>query len=236
MTTAHPPDDEGPARCNAPDPQWPGPHPRPPVDPSDPAGSGADPFTIRPDSEPDLDAAFSAIVSGISDEMHWGATGEQLDAWADERSGGKVDGEDAPGANRASGAVGTDRWHPSGREDTEDRRRRRELRRAERAESLQAHLEAQAEREAELAADDAHFVPPPPPPLPRPRRRTVAALLLIFTGIVLLAWPGLLAAAPEVAMVIAALLILSGGAMLITGLHQQRRGGDADGWDDGAVV
>lgn len=245
MTTSLPPDDDGPGRWNmsdSSDSPRPGTTPSGPADPvadrsgpPDDPGSGGAPFTIGPDGESDIDAEFSAIVSGISGQMHWGATSEQLDARADEQSGWDDVFDAGQGAD-LRGSIGSIQRHPSGHEGADERRLRRELRRAERAESLRAHVEAEAERAAELAADDAHFVPPPPPPLPRPRRRTVAALLLIVTGIALLAWPGLLATAPEVEFVLAALLILGGGTMLITGLYRRRRGGDADGWDDGAVI
>ena len=37
-------------------------------------------------------------------------------------------------------------------------------------------------------------------------------------------------------IVFAVVLILGGAAILLTGIWRRRDGGDADGWDDGAVV
>lgn len=130
--------------------------------------------------------------------------------------------------------------HPSAggptSESGAERARRRELRRLERAEEVAAFAAQQAEVEAEREADEAHFTPPEPPPLPRPKGRTIAALLLILAGIALLARPGLLAVGADLALVLALVLILGGAALLLTGIWRRRGGGDADGWDDGAVV
>ena len=130
--------------------------------------------------------------------------------------------------------------HPSAGGPThdtgEERARRRELRRLERAEEVAAFAAHQAEIEAEREADDAHFTPPEPPPLPRPKGRTIGAALMILAGIALLARPGLLAVGPDLALVLAVVLILAGASILLTGIWRRRGGGDGDGWDDGAVV
>lgn len=198
MTTIQPPDDDGRGLPGGPD--------------------NANPI--------DIDAAFTAIVSGISGEMHWGATEEDLDA--------ATAGGSGVGPRDDRFASESDDDYPD--ESPQDRLRRRELRRLERLESFEAHQDAEAERAAELAADNEHFIPPPPPPVPRPARRTVGAILLIAAGVALLTRPTLLAVNQDVTLVLALLLIVGGGTLLATGLHRRRPPGDADGWDDGAVL
>jgi len=103
-------------------------------------------------------------------------------------------------------------------------------------EQAEQHFEAdQAEAEAELQADEAHFVPPEPPPLPKPKRRTVVALLFMIIGLVMLVRPSLLEVAPDVVLVLGIGCLVGGFAMLIHGLRPRASDpDDADGWDDGA--
>jgi len=152
------------------------------------------------------------------------------DAAVDAAFAAIVSGFIADGANRHPSAGG-----PTS-ESGAERARRRELRRIERAEEVAAFAAHEAEVAAEREADDAHFTPPEPPPLPRPKGRTIGATLMILAGIALLARPGLLAVATELTLVFAVVLILGGAAILLTGIWRRRDGGDADGWDDGAVV
>jgi hypothetical protein len=179
----------------------------------------------------DLDAEFSAIVSGISGEMHWDATADDLDAAASH----PLAGPPAALPERPALPVPPVTAAPPGPDTADDRRRRRQLRRWEREAELEAFQEEKAAVEAERAADTEHFVPPPPPPLPRPTGRTIGAVLLIVAGIVVLAWPRLLAVTGEVTLVLALLLIVSGLGLLLFGLRR-RHGDPGDGWDDGAVV
>lgn len=197
------------------------------------------PSDVAPDPDGprqfDFDAEFSAIVSGISGQMEWDATADELDAAASEHV------VEAPAEPPAP--AGPDPWAPrppssagfAGYDTAEDRKRRRELRRLEREAELEAFQQAQAEIQAERDADEAHFEPPPPPPLPRPKGRTVGAVLLIVAGLVLLGWPGLLAVASDVTLVLSLLLVLAGLTLLLFGLRR-RHGDSGDGWDDGAVV
>jgi hypothetical protein len=197
------------------------------------------PSDVAPDADGprqfDFDAEFSAIVSGISGQMQWDATTEELDAAASENVIGvpaeppAVSGPD-PWAPRPPSGTGLGSF-----DTADDRKRRREMRRLEREAELEAFQQAQAEIQAARDADDAHFEPPPPPPLPRPKRRTVGAVLLIVAGFLMLAWPGLLAVAGDVTLVLGLLLILAGLGLLLFGLRR-RRGEPGDGWDDGAVV
>jgi hypothetical protein len=198
----------------------------------DPTAGGSGEFDDR-----DVDARFTAIVSGISVDMHWDVTEADLDARATDRreTTGWGIGPDGAGYVDDGDIDDYDDFDDDGTDTAEARRRRRELRRQERAEALAAHLEAQAELEAQMAADDEHFVPPPPPPLPRLRRRTVAALLLIAAGILLLSWPALLPADTDLIMVVALLLILVGAGVLVAGMRRHR-GDPGEGWDDGAEV
>lgn len=170
-------------------------------------------------SDAEVDAAFAAIVSGIV---------------ADQQPARPAL---PPGAERHPSAGGPppDPGRPRS-ETSEERARRRELRRLERAAEVAAFAAEQAQVEAERAADEAHFTPPEPPPLPRPKGRTIGALLMIIGGIVLLVRPAILAIGQDLTMVLALLLILGGAVLLLTGIWRRRAHGDADGWDDGAVV
>ena len=190
-----------------------------------PAGTGA---TWRSEtSDDDIDAAFAAIVSGITTDS----------SWTPLTGGGPSDDAGPP---PDSGPQAGAQRHPSGggaRPDTgEERARRRELRRLERAEEVAAYEAQQAEIQAERDADEAHFEPPEPPPLPRPKGRTIGALLMLLGGIILLARPGLLAVGFDLSLVIAVVLILGGVTVLLTGIWRRRANAEADGWDDGAEV
>ncbi len=184
-----------------------------------PAGAGA---SWRSEtSDDDIDATFAAIISGMTAEASWTPLTE---------AGQPNDAGPQAGAQR----------HPSGggaQPDTgEERARRRELRRLERAEEVAAYEAQQAEIQAERDADEAHFEPPEPPPLPRPKGRTIGALLMLLGGIILLAHPGLLAVGFDLTLVIAVVLILGGVTVLLTGIWRRRASAEADGWDDGAEV
>ena len=211
----------------------------------------------------DLDARFLAIVSGIAPSMQWHADPDEhrRDPPATRRPPARlvVEDDDEPGDVRdrpeeSGPPLGPilDRPRPSrpdlrpdagarpfssgstGAPDTADERaRRREARRQERADELAAFQAEKAERERQYAEDDAHYEPPPPPPLPRPKGRTVAALLAIAAGVVLLARPTLLALNQDVSIVLAVLIILGGLGVLVAGLHRPAPDG-SDGWDDGA--
>ena len=171
--------------------------------------------TNREKSAAQVDAEFAAIISGISGQMSWGTTDEELDR---EPASPAESTEDEDGSAAAK-----------------DRERRRALRRAERAAEVAAFEENRAEAEAELQADDAHFVPPDPPPVPRPKRRTVVALLLLAVGLVMLVRPGLVEVAPDAVLVLGIAFVVGGFGLLIYGLRPRASDpDDADGWDDGA--
>lgn len=196
------------------------------------APTGANPSWRSDASDDDIDAAFAAIVSGITTDASWTPlAGAPPPTGIGPRTG-------AP-AIESGPQAGAER-HPSGggaRPETgEERARRRELRRLERAEEVAAYQAQQAEIQAERDADEAHFEPPDPPPLPRPKGRTIGALLMLLGGITLLARPGLLAVGFDLTLVIAVVLILSGVAVLLTGIWRRRDTAEADGWDDGAEV
>lgn len=167
----------------------------------------------------DWDKEFSAIVSGITGEMRWSATTEDLDQQADDTAAQQSTFVRAPESI----------WTDSGQDTAEDRKMRREMRRAERAESLAAFRQAQEELEAARAADTEHFVAPEPPPIPRLKRRTVGALAMIVMGLVLVIFPVLLPAPFELIAILGLGLILGGAAILLTGLRKHHG-------DDGAQV
>ncbi len=193
-------------------------------------------------SDDDIDAAFAAIVSGITTDASWtpltgsGPTGSGPTGIGPTDFGPAAD----TGHQADSGPQAGVRRHPSGggaRPDTgEERARRRELRRLERAEEVAAYEAQQAEIQAERDADEAHFEPPEPPPLPRPKGRTIGAVLMLIFGVILLARPGLLAVGFDLSLVIAVVLILGGVTVLLTGIWRRRATAEADGWDDGAEV
>lgn len=166
-------------------------------------------------SDDDIDAAFAAIVSGITTDAAWLPLTD---------AGPQAGAQRHPSAGRAEPDTGA------------ERARRRELRRIERAQEVAAYEAQQAEVQAERDADDAHFTPPEPPPLPRPKGRTIGAVLMLLGGILLLARPGLLAVGFDLTLVIAVVLILGGVAVLLTGIWHRRNSAEADGWDDGAQV
>jgi hypothetical protein len=101
---------------------------------------------------------------------------------------------------------------------------------------VEAYEAQKAAREAELAADDAHYTPPEPPPLPRPKGRTIGAVLLMAAGLLLVVRPGLLSVGPDLVLILALVLLVSGAGLLVAGMRRQHGNGDGDGEDDGAVV
>ena len=210
-------------------------------------------------SDDDVDAAFADIVSGmITDSVRRHPSGNGPTAGPPRPAPADLDRSapaSRPERDRTEPA-GPDRVDPTGFDridrdratfdpaelDPQDppdpaseRARRRELRRLERAAELAAFRSAQEHEQAERDADQEHYTPPDPPPLPRPRLRTVGSVLMILGGILLLARPGILAVGPDLALIFAVLLIVGGAVLLVTGIWR-RRGGDGDGWDDGAVV
>lgn len=166
----------------------------------------------------DWDKQFTEIVSGLSGDMRWEVTTDEMEAPVAQ-------------VTRAPNSI----WTQALPDTAEDRRARRELRRAERAEALAAFRQAQEELAAAHEADTEHFVAPEPPPIGRLKRRTVAALTMIVLGIVLFVFPTLLPASFDLIAVLGAALVLGGGGMLLAGLHRHR-GHDGDGWDDGSRV
>lgn len=201
--------------------------------PMDPGERGRqDDGRATPAGEPpsDWDARFTAIVSGISASMRWGATARELDAHAAEE-GGDASAEAGSAGVPAIPRAPEGTWLSGAPDTADDRRARREMRRAERAAELEAFRQAQAEVEAARAADTEHYVPPPPPPLPTFRRRTVGALLLMALGIVLIVFPWLMPAPFELIAVVGLLCVLGGAAVLVGGMR--RNHGDSS---DGAQV
>ncbi len=167
------------------------------------------------DSE--VDAAFAQIISGISGRMSWDADTDELDAEAEAVAGQRP----SPGVLPA--------------QDTpEDRRRRREQRKAERADELAEFIAGKTERANERLFDEEHFVPPEPPPLPRPRARTIWAVVLIVAGVVFMAGPQLLQISGNASLILGLLLVMGGVALLVLGLRKHRGEPGDEGWDDGA--
>lgn len=176
----------------------------------------ADP-TKRERSAAEVDAEFAMIISGISHQMRW-----------DTQAQPGPDGSAHPDPVGEPGRL-------DGQESADERERRRALRRAQRAEEVALFEAGQAETEAEMQADNAHFVPPDPPPVPRPKRRTVVALLFMAIGLALLIAPGVLQVATNVVLVLAIISLVGGFGMLVHGLRPHSGDpGDAAGWDDGA--
>jgi len=202
----------------------------PPADHATDPEIGAHPVPGEP-SDTDVDAAFAAIVSGIAPHMRWAADHlPRPGQAADQDQAAAGPGHRPPLARPAHPEL------PSGRESADERARRRELRRLERAMEVEAYEAQKAAREAELAADDAHYTPPEPPPLPRPKGRTIGAVLLMAAGILLVARPGLLSVGPDLVLILALALLVSGAGLLVAGMRRQHGNGDGDGEDDGAVV
>ena len=188
----------------------------PPPDDADPGE--------RQRSAAEIDAQFAAIVAAMSGSMSWDTHDEAP----------------APAVPPPPDAR-PDRGNPADRGSAEDqaaadeRERRRALRKAQRAEEVALFAAAQADAEAELQADDAHFTPPDPPPVPRPGRRTVVALLLMGIGLFLLLRPGLLQVGADVVLVLAMTCLVGGFGILVWGLRPHAGDpDDVDGWDDGA--
>lgn len=181
-----------------------------------PPPDGTDP-TERQRSEAEIDAQFAAIVSAMAGSMSWDTVDESAHPSTETRTAvqdSRTDDERAAAA---------------------ERERRRALRKAQRAEEVALFAAAQADAEAELQADDAHFTPPDPPPVPRPGRRTVVALLLMALGLFLLLRPGLLQVGADVVLVLAMTSLVGGFGILVWGLRPHAADpDDADGWDDGA--
>lgn len=169
-----------------------------------------------PAGEPPLDwnAQFTAIVSGISGTMRWEATPEELDE---------------PPVTRPPRAPDSI-WETGAPDTAEDRRIRREMRRAERAEELAAFQQAQEELAAARAADTEHYEPPAPPPLSKPSRHTVGAIIMMIAGLALIIFPALLPAPFELIAVLGLALLVTGGWQLI----MRMRNHPLD--DDGAQV
>lgn len=183
----------------------------PPPDDTDP--------TERQRSEAEIDAQFAAIVSAMSGSMSWDSVEEPAGA--------------QPSAETRTAVQ--DLRSDDERAAADERERRRALRKAQRAEEVALFAAAQADAEAELQADDAHFTPPDPPPVPRPGRRTVVALLLMALGVFLLLRPGLLQVGADVVLVLAMTCLVGGFGILVWGLRPHAGDpDDADGWDDGA--
>lgn len=169
----------------------------------------------RQRSAAEIDARFAAIVSAMSGSMSWDTTDEPVAAADEPVADVRTLTEDEAAAD--------------------ERERRRALRKAQRAEEVVLFAAAQADAEAQLQADDAHFTPPDPPPVPRPGRRTVVALLLMALGVFLLLRPGLLQVGADVVLVLAMTCLVGGFGILVWGLRPHPSDpDDADGWDDGA--
>lgn len=162
-------------------------------------------------TDDEIDRRFADIVSGISSEMQWDATGRKP-------------------ADDGFSAASTVAVDPI--DTAEQRRRRREQRRAERAAEVAEYAADQSAKESAYADDDEHFVPGEPPPLQRPRLRTVLAILMILAGLFLLVGPDFLAVSPNNVLVLSVALVLAGGTLLILGLRRPL----GDHGDDGSRV
>ncbi|MEO7124956.1 MAG: hypothetical protein ABI382_07980 [Nakamurella sp.] len=175
----------------------------------------------------DWDKEFTAIVSGITGDMRWEATAQD----ANSRRDTQTDDNTPPRSiSRAPDSI----WADATPDTADDRRLRREIRRAERAESLVAFRQAQEELSAARAADTAHYVAPEPPKMPRLKRRTVGALAMIVAGLVLIVFPVLLPASFELIAILGLGLILGGGGILFNGLRRHHN--DGGGWNNGSRV
>ncbi|MET3805002.1 hypothetical protein ABIB25_002002 [Nakamurella sp. UYEF19] len=182
--------------------------------------------TDRERSAAEVDAEFAAIISGISGQMSWDAPSVTDRPPIDRR---RVATDDRPTDERPPTAVS------DSQDAADERERRRQLRRAQRAEEVALFEASQAELAAEMQADDAHFIPPEPPPVPKPRRRTVVALIFLALGLVMLIRPSLVEVAPDVVLFLGIGCLIGGFGMLIHGLRPRASDpDDADGWDDGA--
>ncbi len=182
-----------------------------------------------------VDVEFAAIISGISQHMSWDVPTDEHDHGPDSNATvGTLDATNLGSSHVDATQIDTG-GAVDGTEAARERERRRALRRAERAAEVAAFEADRAESEAELQADDAHFVPPDPPPVPRPKRRTVVALLALAVGLLMLIRPSLLQVAPDVVLVLGIACLVGGFGLLIHGLRPRSSDpDDADGWDDGA--
>jgi hypothetical protein len=165
-------------------------------------------------TDAEIDRRFADIISGISDEMQWDATGRKPT-------------DDSFSAASAASTVTDDPV-----DTAEQRRQRREQRRAERAAEVAEYAADQAAKESAYADDEEHFVPAEPPPLQKPRLRTVLATLMILAGLFLLVGPDFLAVSPNNVLVLSVALVLAGGTLLILGLRRPH----GDYGDDGSRV
>lgn len=196
--------------------------------PTDPGNEGRDQDGRATPAEPppdDWNASFTAIVSGISGDMRWEASGKDLDQRAEQATRESTT-RDRPDFPRAPDSI----WADVAPDTADDRKLRRELRREEREAEFAAFHDAQAEREAAHAADTEHYEPPAPPPMPRFRRSSVVATLLIIAGLALIISPRLLPASLELVVVIGILMIFGGGWVLAQRLRHRHDG------DNGAEV
>lgn len=153
----------------------------------------------------EIDRRFSAIVSEMSADMQWGTT----------KSGDDV-------GKPPDGYLGR-----AVIDSAEQRRQRREIRRAEREAEVAAFAVEQARKEAEYAADTEHFVPADPPPIKKPKLRTVLAAVLIICGILVLIGPNFLTVSPNGVIVLSGSLILAGCGLLLAGMRRHA-GSDLD--------
>lgn len=154
----------------------------------------------------EIDRRFSEIVSEMSAEMQWGTTKS-------------VDDQASPPPDGYLGRAVID--------SAEQRRQRREFRRAEREAEVAAFAAEQARKDAEYAADTEHFVPADPPPIKRPKLRTVLAAVLIICGIFVLIGPNFLTVSPDGVIILSASLILAGCGLLLAGMRRHA-GSDLD--------
>ncbi len=170
--------------------------------------------TKRERSSAEVDAQFAVIVSAMSHQMSWDVVAE-VDAPATPPGPAADARPEVPAA--------------------QERERRRRLRRLQRADEVADFDAGRARSDAELQADDAHFVPPEPPPVPLPRRRTVVALLLMAVGLALLIAPGVFQIPADAVLLTAISCLIGGFGMLVYGLRPRAADpDDSTGWDDGA--
>ncbi|MDQ6657556.1 MAG: hypothetical protein M3Z00_04910 [Actinomycetota bacterium] len=153
----------------------------------------------------EIDRRFTAIVSEMSADMQWGTT--------------KSTGEAAAPPDGYLGRAVID--------SAEQRRLRREFRRAEREAEVAAFAAEQARKEADYAADTEHFVPADPPPIKKPKLSTVLAAVLIIGGIFVLIGPNYLTVSPNGVVILSGSLILAGCGLLLAGMRRQA-GSDLD--------
>lgn len=159
----------------------------------------------------EIDRRFTAIISGVTADMQW-----------DTPPSGTDDAAATPDGYLGRAVV----------DSAEQRRQRREFRRAEREAEVAAFAAEQARKEAEYAADTEHYVPADPPPIKRPKLRTILAALLIICGIFVLIGPNVLTISPNGIIILSGSLILAGCALLLAGMRAR----PGDNLDDGSQV